>query len=187
MYHTITFDPAAAAPDVVIEMFGGMRIRYDVMLLDPQGNGHTLGDWHGNNWDGIKDEFSLGVQGPALPGLSGEKYRIVLTVRQAGDAIFSREYGQSISKPDVVTEDAVFVSSRHAVQGPGRPDHARLVSTIGREDFLVPTSPAFAVLGTQLRLAGPDFGQKAGGRDLAFFGDESGDTRSASGTLASGS
>jgi hypothetical protein len=120
----IKFDPKKKEQTISIGFFGGIRIRYHVMLLSPKGNGEILKEWRGNNWDKEKDEFPIKFTGNNLkfaplswqfdifpnPNIPGEKYRITLNITQEAKTIFLKEYEeQGVSNPKIITEDAVFV------------------------------------------------------------------------------
>ena len=124
MYNIIKFDLKMDAPKISIKFYGGPRIRYHFMLLSPEGNGEILKEWRGNNWDKEADEFSTEFKGDDLkfaplswqfdifpnPNIPGEKYRINLDIKQGEKPIFLKEYENSgVSKPEIITEDAVFV------------------------------------------------------------------------------
>jgi hypothetical protein len=122
-FHIIKIDPKRKAPVIALGFFGGMRVRYHVMLISPEGGGHILQEWRGNNWDKEKDDLHIEVPSAELlfaplswqfdifpnPGIPGERYRITLDVVQESESIFLREYENAISVPEILTEDAVFV------------------------------------------------------------------------------
>ena len=122
-FHIIKLDPKRKTPTISLGFFGGMRVRYHVMLISPEGAGEILQEWRGNNWDKVKDDLDIRGSSADLifaplswqfdifpnPGIPGEKYRITLDVVQEAENIFAREYEGSISEPDILTEDAVFV------------------------------------------------------------------------------
>jgi hypothetical protein len=122
-FHIIKIDPKRKAPVIALGFFGGMRVRYHVMLISPEGGGHILQEWRGNNWDKEKDDLHIEVPSADLlfaplswqfdifpnPGIPGERYRITLDVVQEAESIFLREYENAISVPEILTEDAVFV------------------------------------------------------------------------------
>ncbi len=123
MFPMIKFDLKKGEPKLSISFFGGMRVRYHVMLLDPKGSGGILKEWRGNNWDKVKDDFALSFSGKSLkfaplswqfdifpnPNIPGERYRIIPIITQSGKQIFSREYDNGITQPEIITDDAVFV------------------------------------------------------------------------------
>lgn len=126
MYNIIKVDlnDLEKKPVILLEFFGGLRIRYHFMLLSPQGNGEILQEWRGNNWDKVKDEFSIEF-GERLefaplswqfdifpnPSVPVEKYRILFNILQNGSAVFTREYENTLSKPEIISDDAVFIPS----------------------------------------------------------------------------
>lgn len=124
-FHIIKTDPQGKTPAISLGFFGGVRVRYHVMLISQKGGGELLQEWRGNNWDKEKDDLRIKGKAAGLifaplswkfevfpnPGIPGEKYRITMNVTQDGAGIFTREYESGISEPDILVEDAVFVPS----------------------------------------------------------------------------
>ena len=127
MSHIIRYQASGQAPQVTIDARGGVRIRYHVALLSPNGNGEIVKEWRGSNWDNKEDRFSMPISGATArgelafaplywrfdvlpnPGMSGEKLKISFHISQDAVEIFSKEYEKTgVAAPEFIDEEGIF-------------------------------------------------------------------------------